>query len=40
MELQDYIAKNGVGAAITKYIGLKPEDRMFGVIADEYSKLV
>lgn len=40
VELQDYIAKNGVGAAITKYIGLKPEDRMFGVIADEYSKLV
>ena len=35
-ELQDFIAKNGVTAAIIKYIGLSGEDRMTRRIAEEY----
>lgn len=39
VELQNYIAENGIEAAITKYIGLNPDDRMLGVIVQEYNKL-
>lgn len=38
-ELQSFIAKNGVEAAIVKYTGLKPDSRMFQVIMEEYHKL-
>ena len=34
VELQNYIK-----AAVVKYIGLKPEDRMTKVIVEEYKKL-
>lgn len=39
VELQDFIAQNGVEAAIEKYIGLSADDRMSKVIAEEYHKL-
>lgn len=39
VELQDFIAQNGVEAAIEKYIGLPAGHRMACVIADEYRKL-
>ena len=39
VELQDFIAQNGVEAAIEKYIGLPADHRMACVIADEYRKL-
>lgn len=39
VELQDYIKKHGVEAAIEKNMGLKPEERMAKVIAEEYYKL-
>lgn len=39
-ELQNFIAKNGVEAAIVKYTGLKPDSRMFQVIMEEYNKLL
>lgn len=40
VELQKYIKENGPEAAVVKYIGLKPEDRMTKVIVEEYNKLV
>lgn len=40
VELQNYIAKNGVGAAICKYTGLEENSRMYNVILEEYVKLV
>ena len=40
VELQNYIKENGPEAAVVKYIGLKPEDRMTKVIVEEYNKLV
>lgn len=40
VELRDYIAHNGVGAAICKYTGLKENSRMYNVILEEYAKLV
>ena len=39
VELQKYIEENGAEAAIEKYIGLKPEDRMTKEILEEYGKL-
>ena len=39
VELQKVIAENGVEAAIVKYIGLKPEDRMTKVIIREYENI-
>jgi len=39
VELQNYIKENGPEAAVVKYIGLKPEDRMTKVIVEEYKKL-
>lgn len=39
VELQKYIAEQGVEAAITKYTGLQPDSRMLRVIAEEYNKL-
>ena len=39
VELQNYIKENGPEAAVVKYIGLKPEDRMTKVIIEEYKKL-
>ena len=36
VELQKFIAENGVEAAISRYIGLKPEDRMTKAIIREY----
>lgn len=39
VELQKYIAENGVEAAIKKYIGLNSEDRMTKEILNEYEKL-
>ena len=38
VELQNYIKENGPEAAVVKYIGLKPEDRMTKVIVEEYKK--
>ncbi len=39
VELQKYIAENGVEAAIIRYIGLKPEDRMTKAIIREYDSI-
>ena len=39
VELQKYIAENGVEAAIIRYIGLKPEDRMTKAIVREYDSI-
>lgn len=39
VELQEFINKNGVEEAITKYTGLEPGSRMYNVILDEYQKL-
>ena len=39
VELQAFIAENGVEAAIIKYTGAEPDSRMFRVILDEYNKL-
>ncbi len=39
VELQNYIAANGVGAAICKYTGLEENSRMYNVILEEYRKL-
>ena len=39
VELQKYIAENGVEAAIIRYIGLKPEDRMTKAILREYDSI-
>ena len=39
VELQKFIAEQGVEAAVAKYTGLKAGDRMFQVIVEEYSKL-
>ena len=39
VELQKVIAENGVEAAIVKYIGLKPDDRMTKVIIREYENI-
>ncbi|MDO5547178.1 MAG: mannitol-1-phosphate 5-dehydrogenase [Eubacteriales bacterium] len=39
VELQNYIAENGVGAAISKYTGLEENSRMYHVILEEYSRL-
>lgn len=39
VELQNYIKENGVEAAIQKYVGLKPEDRMYKVILDDYNAI-
>ena len=38
-ELQNYIADNGVEAAIVKYTGAQKNSRMYNVILDEYKKL-
>ena len=40
VELQNYIKENGPEAAVIKYVGLKPEDRMTKVIVEEYNKLI
>ena len=39
VELQNYIKENGVEAAVEKYVGLKPSDRMFKVIVDDYNAI-
>lgn len=39
VELQNYIAEHGVGAAITEYTKVQPDSRMFRVIYEEYKKL-
>ena len=39
VELQDYIAKNGAGAAIEKYTSAKAGSHMYEVILEEYNKL-
>lgn len=39
VELQRFIAENGIDAAITKYTGAKPGSRVFSVIREEYGKL-
>ena len=39
VELQKYIAENGVGAAICKYTGLEENSRMYNVVLEEYRKL-
>lgn len=39
VELQSFIAENGIDAAITKYTGAEPDSRMFSVIREEYGKL-
>ncbi len=39
VELQDSIKNNGIEATIEKYVGLKPEDRMFKVILDDYNAI-
>ena len=38
VELQDFIAENGIEKAITKYTGAEPGSRMFSVIREEYGK--
>ena len=38
-ELQNYIADNGVEAAIVKYTGVQKNSRMYKVILDEYNKI-
>lgn len=38
-ELQNYIAENGVEAAIVKYTGVEKGSRMYNVILEEYNKL-
>ncbi len=39
VELQNFIAENGIQVAITKYTGAKPDSRVFQVILEEYGKL-
>ena len=39
-ELQNYIADNGVEAAIIKYTGVEKGSHMYNVILDEYKKLI
>ena len=39
VELQNFIAENGVGAAIVKYTGVEKDSRMYNVILEEYNKL-
>ncbi|MBR0426904.1 MAG: mannitol-1-phosphate 5-dehydrogenase [Clostridia bacterium] len=39
-ELQNYIANNGIEAAIVKYTGVEKDSRMYNVILDEYKKLL
>lgn len=38
VELQNFIAENGIEKAITKYTGAEPGSRMFSVICEEYGK--
>ncbi len=39
IELQESIKENGLEKTIEKYVGLKPEDRMFKVIVQEYNAI-
>lgn len=39
IELQESIKENGLEKTIEKYVGLKPEDRMFKVIVKEYKAI-
>lgn len=39
IELQESIKENGLEKTIEKYVGLKPEDRMFKVIVKEYNAI-
>lgn len=39
IELQEYIQENGIEAAIEKYVGVKPGDRMYQVILDNYNNI-
>lgn len=39
VELQEFIARNGIEETITKYTGVEKDSRMFRVILEEYKKI-